>query len=133
MKKQIIFTTLCGCIALQTFMLSACSGDSTAKANSQDCTISAESEITSGTSDDSQSWEISFDNIPWGADFASVKQMLPDLELSGITYEEMSPDSISRDSTKLLVTLLVKLLYVLHQINFCYVIRTTVLSLKATI
>lgn len=90
MKKQIIFTTLCGCIALQTFMLSACSGDSTAKANSQDCTISAESEITSGTSDDSQSWEISFDNIPWGADFASVKQMLPDLELSGITYEEMS-------------------------------------------
>ena len=100
MKKQIIFTTLCWCIALQTFMLSACSGDSTAKANSQDCTISAESETTSDSGDDSQSWEISFDNIPWGTDFASVKQMFPDLELSGITYEEMSPNSIIKGFNK---------------------------------
>lgn len=100
MKKQIIFTTLCGCIALQTFMLSACSGGSTTKANSQDCTISAESKTTSDASSNSQSWEISFDNIPWGTDFASVKQMLPDLELSGITYEEMSPDSIIKGFNK---------------------------------
>ena len=94
MKKQIIFTTLCGCIALQTFMLSACSGGSAAKDNSQDCTMSAESETTSDASDDSQNWEISFDNIPWGTDFASVKQMLPDLELGGVTHEEIEPNSL---------------------------------------
>lgn len=89
MKKQVIFT-LCGCIALQTLALSACSNQKTDQES-----ISVTENSTELTSEEnSQNWEILFDNIPWESDLKTVQKMLPDLDLSGITYEEMGPNNI---------------------------------------
>ncbi len=81
MRRRYI-AALCGCMAL----LSGCGKTADVKTvtNEQSeqgtVTTSEETEIAS-TEEDSQSWEIAFDGIPWGTTFAEVKERFPELEL----------------------------------------------------
>lgn len=82
MKKRYI-VALCGCMA----MLSGCGKAADIKTVTNErpeqttiATSEEENEIAP-TEDDSQSWEITFDGIPWGTTFVEVKERFPELEL----------------------------------------------------
>lgn len=83
MKKKYI-AALCGCVA----MLSGCGKTADVKtvtdAQSEQGTVATSEEETeiASTEEDAQSWEITFDGIPWGTTFAEVKEHFPELELS---------------------------------------------------
>lgn len=89
MKKQVIFT-LCGCIALQTLVLSACSNEK----NDQKSISATESSTELASEENSQDWEILFNDIPWKSNLKTVQEILPDLELGGVRHEEIEPNNL---------------------------------------